>query len=404
MPRDEANPTATQSAHSFEQVHETEGNHYAEQNVQQKGKYAINLGKGQRVHIGDRIIYQTDISAIRRIVREELLIHNKEYGEPIKTGLSALAELMQLPTVQRAVTAFRVDFQAAHQQIDVIADLKELHDQLHTLDQCYRSIARDKHLKTFTEDSIALESLIGYHQALEVVIVRVWEIANRRIISISKLTWLEKLEQAHQALQQAIDCLSVEHLQKTIWLLERVLAIQPSRINTSLNAAAGALRLPALITATATIWQQLKDSEVDLGKLSQFKDGVEALAELDSRLTALIIAHDYLQEMDLDLRRIEANLDLDLTELELSWSDLRSKTEMLFENQIDDWAVSFKQDCQNLNSALLEKNPAKIRRCFWSYQRQARHSFYKVDVTLKRLCDELRKVGEPLTAILRILE
>jgi hypothetical protein len=171
-----------------------------------------------------------------------------------------------------------------------------------------------------------------------------------------------------------------------------------------LNAAAGALRLPALITATATIWQQLKDSEIDLGKLSQFKDGVEALAELDSRLTALIIAHDYLQEMDLDLRRIEANLDLDLTELELSWSDLRSKTEMLFENQIDDWAVSFKQDCQNLNSALLEKNPAKVRRCFWSYQRQARHSFYKVDVTLKRLCDELRKVGEPLTAILRILE
>ncbi|MGG6269088.1 hypothetical protein ACQ4M3_25450 [Leptolyngbya sp. AN03gr2] len=404
MPRDELNPTGIRATHALEQVLASENNDRAEQNVQQQGKYAINLGKGQEVHIGDRITYQTDINTIRRIVREELLIHNKEYGEPIKTGLNALAELMKLPKVQQAATAFRIDFQAAHQQIDVIADLKELHDQLHTLDQCYRSIARDKHLKTFIEDSIALESLIGYHQALQVVIASVREIADRQIVNVSKLSWLEKLEQAYLALQQAIDSSSIEQLQKTIWLLERVLAIQPSRINTSLNAAAGALRLPALITATATIWQQFKDGEIDPGKLSQFKSGVEAIAELDSRLTALIIAHDYLQEMDLDLRRIEAHLDLDLTELELSWSDLKNKTEMLFENQTDDWAVSFKQDCQNLDVALSEDNPAKIRRCFWSYQRQARHSFYKVDVTLKRLCDELRKVGEPLTAILRILE
>jgi Effector-associated domain 10 len=124
------------------------------------------LRQGQDVHIGDRIIYQADVPAIRQIVREELRIHHKEYGDPVKVGLGALLELMQLPTARAAVTGFRVDFQAACQQIDVIADLKELHDLLHTLDQCYRSIARDKHLRTFSENETALESLIEYHQAL----------------------------------------------------------------------------------------------------------------------------------------------------------------------------------------------------------------------------------------------
>lgn len=396
--------TANHSTDTLEQALLPHAPYRVKQRLQQNGKYAVNLGQGQEIHVGDRIIYQTDVSTIRNLVREELRFHHKDYGDPIKAGLSALMELMQLPTACHAVTAFRVDFRAACQQIDIIADLKELHDHLHTLDQCYRNIARDKHLKTFTEDEIALESLIGYHHALQHVIASVEEIATRQILSSSKLAWLEQLEQAQSELQRAIEYYSVAYLQKAIWLLERVLAIQPSRINTSLNAAAGALRLPELISATTTIWQQLQDGNVDLEKLSQFRIGVEAIADLDNRLTALIIAHDYLQEMDLELRRIEANLDVDLLELELSWFDLKDKTEMLFEHQTDEWAVSFKQDCQNLDVALLEKNPARIRRCFWSYQRQARYSFYKVDVTLKRLCDELRKVGEPLATILRMIE
>ncbi len=128
------------------------------------------------------------------------------------------------------------------------------------------------------------------------------------------------------------------------------------------------------------------------------------LAELNNRLAALVIGHDYWQEIDLELRRIEANLEKDLIELEMSWPDLKERTEILFNPAGDQWAVAFQQDSQHLDEALNTQNPVKIKRYFRMYRRRAGDRFYQVDVTLKRLCEELREVGDPLASVLRMIE
>ena len=131
------------------------------------------------------------------------------------------------------------------------------------------------------------------------------------------------------------------------------------------------------------------------------------LAELNVRLTALLLGHDYWQSLDLELRRIEANLKTDLTELEMSWTDLTERTKVLFSSAGetgDRWTISFQQDSMELDASLNTQNPVQVKRCFRKYRRRASDRFYQVDTSLKRLCEELRRVAEPLASVLRIIE
>jgi hypothetical protein len=67
------------------------------------------------------------------------------------------------------------------------------------------------------------------------------------------------------------------------------------------------------------------------------------------------------------------------------------------------WAASLKTDAARLDTALAASDATKIRHFFRRYRRQAGERFYRVDIELKRMTDDLRKVGEPLAAVLRLL-
>ncbi|MBT9317676.1 hypothetical protein IXB50_19835 [Leptothoe spongobia TAU-MAC 1115] len=375
------------------------------QTVEQTGKYGVALGQGSGdIHIGDRIYQsQPDPDTIKRIVREELKNPAKEYANPISTGLSALAALMQAPKIREAVIAFRVDFQAALEQIEIIANYKELHDLLHRLEfQCYSGIVQE--VRRFPDDETALDILTDHEMTLEQLVQAIQVVAQRETIATREVMWLKDLKQSQQELHDAIELLDLRKLQKTIWLLNRVLAIQPSRINTNLNVAARALRLPALVHALQAIWSTLSAGTSDREKISEFQWGLNTLADLNERLGALVSGHDYWQEMDLELRRIEGSVDKDLIELEMSWPDLKERSTELFDQDADEWTAKFQVSCEKLDDALITANPIKIKRYFRVYRREASNRFYQVDVTLKRLCEDLRKVGNPLASVLRIME
>lgn len=375
------------------------------QTAEQTGKYGVALGEGTGdIHIGDRIYQsQSEPDTIKRIVREELKNPSKEYSNPISTGLSALAALMQVPKIREAVIAFRVDFRAALEQIEIIANYKELHDLLHRLEfQCYSGIVQE--VRRFPDDDTALDILTDHKMTLEELVQDIQAVAQRETIATREVIWLKDLKQSQQELHDAIELLDLRKLQKTIWLLNRVLAIQPSRINTNLNAAARALRLPTLVHALEAIWSTLSTIASDHEKINEFQWGVNSLADLNERLGALVIGHDYWQEMDLELRRIEGSVDQDLIELEMSWPDLKERSFALFDQDADEWTAKFQVSCENLDNAVSASNPIKIKRYFRIYRREASNRFYQVDVTLKRLCEDLRKVGRPLASVLRIIE
>jgi hypothetical protein len=120
-------------------------------------------------------------------------------------------------------------------------------------------------------------------------------------------------------------------------------------------------------------------------------------------LLSLVNEHDQWQAVDLELRRIEAILEHDMSELEMSWPGLKRMTEPLYSVSTATWAVSLKTDGDCLEQAITIQAFSKIREHFRRYRRQADERFYRIDVDLKRLCGELRKVDEPLAFVLRMI-
>lgn len=393
------------------------------QTVDQTGKYGVALGQGSGdIHIGDRI-YQIDQETLRRIVkdelwsteyrrdtqiiktilREELRLMHKEYGTAVSLGLNALSDLLKEPEVHESVNNFRRDFQAARDRIHVISQLKELHDLLHNIEiLCYLPITREA--KGFPDNELAVDNLSLHHLKLQNHIERIRAVRQRSSQTVETFIWLTQLENAEETLDEAISTLDSHKLRQTISQLHRIIANQPTRINTQLNQAARVLRLSDLIESMAAIQRKLSDADVNSQKVKHFAGGIEALTDLENRLAVLVISHDYWQAMDMDLRLIETNLDYSQMELEVAWPDLKNRVKPWFDEHQDRWTTLFQRDSQNLDAAIAENNPAKIKKYFRLYRGRALERFYQVDVTLKRLCDELSKVGEHLATVLEALD
>jgi hypothetical protein len=182
-----------------------------------------------------------------------------------------------------------------------------------------------------------------------------------------------------------------------------VLTVQPSQINARLNSTARTLRLPSLVQALGSIRDLLSLPHLDPEKVHQFELGVAALSDLNKTLVALVSSYDQWQAIDLELRRIETTLDQDPTELELSWPDLKEMVEPLCADPTAPWAAALLADGAKLEAAIAAGDSSKLKQSFRRYRRQAGDRFYRVDVELKRTCDDLRKIVEPLASVLRMI-
>jgi hypothetical protein len=319
----------------------------------------------------------------------------------VTRGLDALIELMAIPGVRAAVLTFQTDFQATSDQIHVLADYKRLHDLLHTLQfHCYSPIVQEA--KKFPEDETARDNLNDHQLTLQRVVDDLRDIVSRASFPTDETSWINNLQQAQTEMCEAIESNDAKLLMKATWRVNRVLAIQPSQINTRLNDAARGLRLAALVDGMKIVHENLARLDVDRAKMNQFEIGVTALAGLSQSLGKLVHDHDSWQALDCELRRIEANLEKDMGELEWAWPEFKTKTVLLYGSSLEDWAKSLKADGEKLDAAIVVQDRARVKQHFRSYYRRAADRFYRVDMSLKGVCEDFRKVGEPLASVLRM--
>jgi hypothetical protein len=324
-------------------------------------------------------------------------------GDTADRGLDALTGLLQSTAVRDRVMAFRADFQAANQQIDTLVQYKDLHDALHELQfRCYNVIVREA--TRFPDDALGVDNLLNYEVTLQNIVARLNTYTGQSTIPASELAWLADVRQAQDHLNNAVSKLDRDALKRAIWLLKRVIALQPSSINQRLNVTARALRLGALIDALTAIQTALSSLPLDRQKVAQFESGVAALRSLHAKLTTLVEAHNHWQAVERMLSRIEDVMAYDLSELEYSWPDVQQRVGALCQDSQEEWVTLLAADGSSLSQALVAKNPVLVRRCFQRYRQRAGHRFYQVDVLLKSHCEELRKVAEPIASVLRILD
>jgi hypothetical protein len=229
--------------------------------------------------------------------------------------------------------------------------------------------------------------------------------ARASVMAITAL-WTHKLARAGAELQASIKSRDRGQLKLAITHLKDLLGREPSRINTRLVSAASALRLTGLVTAMTTaghILTRLRLEQLAPHQFEEFEAGIAALTELADRLTTTIAYHNAFQEIDDELRRVEVLLDRDIRELTYAWQYLKPTIQKLCDGSQASWAIKLNTSGAELERTFKTKNLRTIKPLFRSYRSQASRSFNQIDRDLLTLCEELRKVGEPLATLLKLI-
>jgi hypothetical protein len=319
----------------------------------------------------------------------------------VAEGLGALLELLRAPEVRAAGTAFRNDFAAARAQVADVIALKDVHDLLHTLQfQCYIPLTREA--RSFPDDDVACDNIADYALTLRSRTTEIQATFVHAPEALGEGAWVADLVAAGDTLRQALAAHDSKLLQRAIWQINRVLAVQPSYINANLIARARGLRVRALVAAMHALRAQLRTATTDVVRLTRFSAGVDALAALQLQLEQLISDHDAWQAIDREVRRISESLRHDTSELEFSWPDLRSRLATLAAGDAD-WAQSLRGEAAQLDQALGGAVGLRPAALFQRCSRIIGERFFQVDVDLKRLCSQLRELGDPLAELERIL-
>jgi hypothetical protein len=335
-------------------------------------------------------------------LNDALPVHTSHASEYARDGLQALAELMRQPEVRDIVLEYRVVFRDTRRQVEAVGNYKDLHDELHELQiQCYNRLIRE--MEGFPDDPIAVENLTDSKLTLESKITNVREIVARTDYLTGEIAGLQQLQQANNVFDEALATLNPEILKRAAQKLGRVMALQPSKINAKLTSAAANLHLSDLVQAMDIIREQLTEARADEKNVRRFNDGVNGLSTLQTALCLLIAEHDLWQEVDNRLHLIENDLDVELASLKESWDEIREIAAPLYARRLEPWAEVFRALDRNLRVAIEESNPAKAKSNFRLCRGRASDRFYQVDVVLKRFCDNLRTIGEPLAAVLEII-
>ncbi len=324
-------------------------------------------------------------------------------GASIGADLGVLAQLMQRANVRDLVATYRADFTAAEREIETLSNYKYLHDLLHKLQyRCYNVITQEA--RRFPTDELAFDNLLNYEVTLQDIVANLQGVMEEAQFAATDTAWVADLFDAQECLRRALDTMESEALRRVVWLMRRVLALQPSNVNHRLSSAARALRLATIVASLGAIRDELHTVHVDPARIQQLESGIQELEVLNTQLDSLVAEHDQWQDVQRSLGRIEDMMTYDLSELEFSWPDLSVRVTALCRQHKGDWVDLFFQDREQLQKALTDQNPVRIRSYFQRYRQRAGNRFFQVDTQLKDLCTELRKVGESLSTILKLLE
>lgn len=319
----------------------------------------------------------------------------------VAEGLDALLELLRVPTVREAAAAFQSYFTTVRAQVHDVIALKDLHDQLHTLQfHCYNPLMREA--PRFPDDELAIDSIYEYTFTLRARTSDIRDIFARAPIALGANTWVTTLEKAHEKLEQATFNRNPILLRAGLSEIRRVLNLQPSYINANLVAGARNLRLHQLVQAMNVLREQLSSVAADQSRKARFDAGVAALANLEREMHYRIAGHDAWQEIDREMRYISDTLRHGTSDLEAVWPNLKLSITRL---AADDTALAaaLRNEVVHLDQALVEAEGRRAASVFHRLNQKVGECFFKVDIDLKRLCSQLRELGDPLRELERIL-
>ena len=313
----------------------------------------------------------------------------------------------QIPDLHDMITQCSADLQNTYSHIQGLSNFKELHDQFQELDDGYQIIFQAS--KRLPADDTAWDDIANVEPEVHIKVARLIATAQQVIGSGVGALWTGKLSRASADLAAAIQAGDAEALRKATGIFTEVIGAQLSRLNVQLVGAAKEVRLSRLVDVLDSVREKLSAVNLTVqnfaGELKSFSQSVDDLVSRSALLDTLAQQHDHFQQADDELRRIQAQLAVDLTELENVWNDLKPLLQQLCEGHAEKWAQDLLQTAAELGAALSDttKNPRRIRTAFNRYCAQTTQRFNQVNADLIAQCRQLRQADGPLASVWRLV-
>lgn len=317
--------------------------------------------------------------------------------EPIPVFCSVSQEEREFTLLK---DSFKFDFQKCFAQIKLLSGRKEIHDQLHELQfKFYIPVLDSLPDASASIDGQLLDILRDHYFTLSEVLDNLRAIVTRykEYLPDKERTVLDEVAKARTMLDEGIRRFDLVSMRGAIRKIDRVLAFWPSQMNARLTENARELALGTL----AKKLQQLCDNSASFKQ--QLGEKASQLENLEQRISTLAAIHDDCQSFDNDLRALESTLTQSLQDIEDIWPELHGKAATLCAENSETWAEPLCYWGGQMDQALKRQSVADAKRCFIRFSSAARKRFYLADQDLKKNCQMLQMVGDPIEALLKAM-
>jgi hypothetical protein len=335
---------------------------------------------------------------------------NRVLAAALTQGSKGLSELINSnEKIREFVAKQQHELTDAERALQKLVDYKNVHDRLHDLQfKCYNFIFEEARK---VEDQINWPLLVRPQTDLAAIAEALQQAAKQHALEDEDFSWLDSLASAARQFETASQELTLAPLQQSAQIIRNILEKWPTVFDAKLYAAARDLPLNELRDAMDVVQAKIAPAALKSEAGKRFSAGVEALPQLSQNLTALTDEHNRWQVVASEFWRIDALIVQDIEDLSRSWPKLRSRLQKLCADKPAHWAVAILDSVSQLDILLANPAPAdqpkevqrwlmKVRQTYAGCSNQGGTQFYQVDLSLKRLCDELRDVQMALATLL----
>jgi DNA primase len=194
------------------------------------------------------------------------------------------------------------------------------------------------------------------------------------------------LDKAYSDLAASLQHQDLRQLQQVARAIKSVLAVESPKTNRLLIAAARSIKFSDVAPLMAALLEAKSARAEDSERAAAMQRGYEAMRQLDEIIQTNTKELELLQEIDTQMRLLDADILHDLTSVELLWPQIRHKIDELSSLPANPRYVALTKGAQDFDAALSQTDIRKKIASFRQCNSQVGIALYFATTELYRVC------------------
>ena len=333
--------------------------------------------------------------------------------DAIVDGLEALGDLVQTDqNAFRAVIYYQETFKNSLTEMEVIAQYKSLHDDLHQVQLIWPHSTSVDGALTRQE----FDPLFNHANVLKANVESLQKTYDRGNVDPAENSWIEELRKYASQLEDALFDENVDKIKLAFAAVAGLLMRELSRLNARLKVAINDLQLKTLIKALSDVCDSIDQLSPDNtpAQIQQYKTGIAEFRNMDDSLGQLIEQHDKWQSIHDVLHTFRDALKKTVSGDDATTKQgqeralgvllaikitIQTMVNPLLDGKTTQAARRLQAAAQKLNVEIDRREVENADRAFDTYTQLAWHRFFEIDDELKKASESLRVIGDNLRKV-----